>query len=97
MKLGVAVLFLFASGALLGQDERWFLVLATARVSPGPSNSIPRTPSCGSIIGFKRDSRIQKPANRVLASPNSASSTPIRSIMPRYKLHNLRLSSPDSK
>ena len=40
---------------------------------------------------------IQKPANRVLASPNSASSTPIRSMMPRYRLHNLRLSSPDSK
>ena len=39
----------------------------------------------------------QKPANRVLASPNCASSTPIRSMMPRYRLHNLRLSSPDSK
>ena len=39
----------------------------------------------------------QKPANRVSASPNSSSSTPIRSMIPRYRLHNLRLSSPDSK
>ena len=34
------------------------------------------------------------PASRVSASPKWSSFTPMRSMMPRYRLHSLRLSSP---
>jgi len=52
---------------------------------------------CEPVRLGRPDAFAQKPANRVSASPNSASSTPIRSMMPRYRLHNWRLSSPDAK